>query len=488
MILLFLFNRMDSFIDSLHGEADISEYFPRLSHSDRHEILTYTHGLLGEAHSVTISKELLYSIKEPMESMFSLHDPEFCDIHSVTFIAIISSYIRDGTYLDVLRILNKGTDINSVPQLYIHEGKPSIGMVCKLFGLRKHGDMKGMDCPRVWDLVTDEVVDNPNIYSGSSHQIAAITHRWGPNEVTYKDLVRLEQINVVLKELDRKPKSTQISPMSPKLAKIREELMDTVRYIWMDTLCIDKTSSVELDMSIRSMYRWYSSASFVYLEHYTNFGEWCTRGWTLQEGHAAESLHVSPIHGNSFMGLVSELDNHSVYKLALDRPPERSLSVYWICLMNARKTTVTEDKAYALVGVLGISFQFAYGEGEISSSRLAEEIAKQKGDVSWFVANFISFKEICDIKETYTQRYDNIIPVTNHGITLNLDTRSYMCGNNRHNIIGHCMFIEISDGKIASMGLEYKEVEPQAYYTDLHIQPPYVFNGSPKYKIRGLCA
>jgi hypothetical protein len=45
--------------------------------------------------------------------------------------------------------------------------------------------------------------------------------------------------------------------------------------------------------------------------------------------------------------------------------------------MNARKTTVTEDKAYALVGVLGINFQFAYGEGEISSPRLAEEITKQ---------------------------------------------------------------------------------------------------------------
>jgi hypothetical protein len=56
--------------------------------------------------------------------------------------------------------------------------------------------------------------------------------------------------------------------------------------------------------------------------------------------------------------------------------------------MNARKTTVTEDKAYALVGVLGINFQFAYGEGEISS-RLAEEITKQKGDVSWFVGNFM---------------------------------------------------------------------------------------------------
>jgi hypothetical protein len=471
---------MDSFISSFHGEVDVSEWFSHLSHHDAPKIWKHASELLGKSH-IFVSKEFLHSIKKPIESMFSFHDLEFCDIHSVSFVAIVCSYTKEGTCLDVMKLLNKGIDIGCVPKLYMHEGKLSIGMVCKLFGLRRCGNIEKMDCPRVWDLETDEIVDNPNFGNDPIHQIAAITHRWGPNEITYKHLVKLEQVNTILKELGKEPKSTQISPMSAKLSKIRDELRNQIRYVWMDTLCIDKTSSVELDMSIRSMYRWYSNASFVYLEYYTNFDEWCTRGWTLQEGHAAESLHVSPGHGNSFMELISRWDDNSLYKLALDRVPERFLSCYWICLMNERKTTVTEDKAYALVGVLGISFQFAYGEGEISSSRLAEEITKQKGDATWFVSNFIDSKNICDMQETYLSHYSNIIPVTNHGITLQLDH-----SDTRRNIIGHCMFIEMSDEKILSMGLEYKEVTIQGFYGNLHIYPPYAFDGSSKYKIQRL--
>jgi hypothetical protein len=33
-----------------------------------------------------------------------------------------------------------------------------------------------------------------------------------------------------------------------------------VSYIWVDTVCIDKTSSVELSEAVNSMYRWYSKA------------------------------------------------------------------------------------------------------------------------------------------------------------------------------------------------------------------------------------
>jgi hypothetical protein len=32
------------------------------------------------------------------------------------------------------------------------------------------------------------------------------------------------------------------------------------KYIWIDTCCIDNTSSVELSKSINSMYRWYQQA------------------------------------------------------------------------------------------------------------------------------------------------------------------------------------------------------------------------------------
>ncbi|KAK3301736.1 uncharacterized protein B0T15DRAFT_563241 [Chaetomium strumarium] len=60
--------------------------------------------------------------------------------------------------------------------------------------------------------------------------------------------------------------------------------------MWIDTCCIDKSSSAELSEAINSMYRWYvrSRACYAYLsdvtdvEHLGN-SRWFTRGWTLQE-------------------------------------------------------------------------------------------------------------------------------------------------------------------------------------------------------------
>jgi hypothetical protein len=374
---------------------DITPFFLRITPQDEADIKGYISKLWGNrAYRIAkLRRKYLRPIAHSMESMFSLYDCIFCDGHSIAFLIIISSYVetKGGTYLDVLKILNKGKDIKHVTELYSRgpDKKLSIGVVCKLFGLKRvREDMKKMDCPRVWDLKEDKVVDNPNIWSGLSCQIVAITHRWGPDEILYKHIVEIDKTNVIREELGLSMKSTDISTMSPKLAKIREELKSQIRYVWMDTLCIDKTNSVELDMSIRSMYRWYSNASFVYLEAFTDFDEWCTRGWTLQEGAAAESLLVSPKHGNSFMELISDLEDDKIYKISLVKPYGYSGSVYWFGLMNSRETTVLEDKVYALIGLLDIDFQTAYGEGERAMDRAYDEIARQKGDVSWLASKF----------------------------------------------------------------------------------------------------
>ena len=73
-------------------------------------------------------------------------------------------------------------------------------------------------------------------------------------------------------------------------------------YAWVDTCCIDKSSSAELSEAINSMFSWYKQADLcmAYLEDYTlpslqtqeqpsQHGDnllscrWFTRGWTLQE-------------------------------------------------------------------------------------------------------------------------------------------------------------------------------------------------------------
>lgn len=44
----------------------------------------------------------------------------------------------------------------------------------------------------------------------------------------------------------------------------REALDDDLQYIWIDTCCIDKSSSAELSEAINSMYRWYQRAFVCY--------------------------------------------------------------------------------------------------------------------------------------------------------------------------------------------------------------------------------
>ncbi|TBU28003.1 heterokaryon incompatibility protein-domain-containing protein, partial [Dichomitus squalens] len=75
-------------------------------------------------------------------------------------------------------------------------------------------------------------------------------------------------------------------------------------YLWIDSCCIDKTSSSELSEAINSMYDWYRSAAvcYAYLSD-VPFGEkhragssrfrssrWFKRGWTLQELIAPSAL------------------------------------------------------------------------------------------------------------------------------------------------------------------------------------------------------
>jgi len=62
------------------------------------------------------------------------------------------------------------------------------------------------------------------------------------------------------------------------------------QYAWIDTCCIDKTSSAELSEAINSMYRWYKKAAicYAYLSDVDSADDlkdslWFTRGWTLQE-------------------------------------------------------------------------------------------------------------------------------------------------------------------------------------------------------------
>jgi hypothetical protein len=84
-------------------------------------------------------------------------------------------------------------------------------------------------------------------------------------------------------------------PGYSKILKTCEVARDTgLEYAWVDTCCIDKSSSAELSEAINSMFQWYQDAKvcFVYLSDLPPTSslnnrmsrcKWFTRGWCLQE-------------------------------------------------------------------------------------------------------------------------------------------------------------------------------------------------------------
>ncbi|KAH8648651.1 hypothetical protein BX600DRAFT_530428 [Xylariales sp. PMI_506] len=145
--------------------------------------------------------------------------------------------------------------------------------------------------------------------------------------------------------------------------------------IWIDTCCIDKTSSAELSEAINSMYQWYQNAAVCYF----------SRGWTLQELIAPHDVEFFA-HDWSYLGnkqesnIFAELLN-SITGIHGDVLPgilpliEVSIAsrMKWAAL---RQTTRVEDIAYSLLGIFGVRMPLLYGEGSNAFLRLQQEILR----------------------------------------------------------------------------------------------------------------
>jgi hypothetical protein len=83
---------------------------------------------------------------------------------------------------------------------------------------------------------------------------AILSHRWGTDEVTFKDLA----------DGTSKSKPSGYSKIQFCGEQARR---DSLKYFWVNTCYIDKSSSAELSEAINSMFRWYQKAAryYVYL-------------------------------------------------------------------------------------------------------------------------------------------------------------------------------------------------------------------------------
>ena len=172
---------------------------------------------------------------------------------------------------------------------------------------------------------------------------------------------------------------------------------DGLKFFWVDTCCIDKTSSAELSEAINSMYMWYGAAQvcYAYLADVTSIGSlpysrWFTRGWTLQELIAPAEV---VFFNQDWERLGTRLDLSEHIQDCTGVPErvlyeETSIDSFSVAQKMSwasnRDTTRVEDQAYCLMGIFGINMPLIYGEGENAFIRLQEEIMKISDDHSLF--------------------------------------------------------------------------------------------------------
>ncbi|KAK4442350.1 heterokaryon incompatibility protein-domain-containing protein [Podospora aff. communis PSN243] len=215
---------------------------------------------------------------------------------------------------------------------------------------------------------------------------AILSHTWGPGEITFQEVQKGNP-----------------DPSKPGFTKIIQTRTIAAahgfEYVWIDTCCIDKSSSAELSEAINSMYEWYrkSTLCFAYLsdvisdnpEQTLAHSRWFTRGWTLQE-LIAPSIIVFLDHTWSEIGTKASLQRTLSYitgipgKVLLDSDPSTASIAQRMSWASTRQTTRLEDQAYCLMGIFGINMPMLYGEGDRAFQRLQEEILKTSDDHTIF--------------------------------------------------------------------------------------------------------
>ncbi|KAI0708152.1 heterokaryon incompatibility protein-domain-containing protein [Cerioporus squamosus] len=225
-----------------------------------------------------------------------------------------------------------------------------------------------------------------------------LSHVWGKEEQSFQDVRRIQERCAI----------DGTNPCDIVCEKIRRccELAERhgYKWVWIDTCCIDKTSSAELSEAINSMFRYYALADICYrylpdvpaldgsledimptkggcqLSYYRGpmseslrGSVWFTRGWTLQELIAPRFfLFLS----RSWEVLGTKADLAELLPTTI---PEPRMSWY-----GKRETTRLEDEAYCLLGLFDIHMPPLYGEGRNAFHRLQEELLKQSTDTTLF--------------------------------------------------------------------------------------------------------
>ena len=214
-----------------------------------------------------------------------------------------------------------------------------------------------------------------------------LSHTWEGSEVSYDEM----RVGTA-----RSKEAFHKIEMTCKLAS-----GDGLAYVWVDTCCIDKSSSAELTEAINSMFVWYRRATicYVYLSDLESSADvstalkdcrWFSRGWTLQELIAPQKVNFHDQNWqfkgckNRLLEEISGITGISSTVLEHLAPLSSITVAARLSWAAYRETTREEDAAYCLLGIFDVNMPLLYGEGAKAFRRLQEEIIKAECDLSIF--------------------------------------------------------------------------------------------------------
>jgi hypothetical protein len=247
-----------------------------------------------------------------------------------------------------------------------------------------------------------------------------LSHRWGAKELTFED---------VAKDPISKPTSQarKITGFSKVRGACDQAAKDGYDWVWIDSCCIDRSSSADLQEAINSMWSYYARANICYIylvdvpHRDAGWGqqfqqsEWFTRGWTLQELIAPECVEFytedwSPI-GTKLERYkeIAEITQIDPEVLVQDRSVETFSAAERLSWAAHRQVTREEDEAYSLWGLFQVNMPMLYGEGrERAFVRLQEAIYKSTTDHTLFLFRYSLHREyqplLADCPTRFCQR------------------------------------------------------------------------------------
>ncbi|KAI0549819.1 heterokaryon incompatibility protein-domain-containing protein [Xylaria curta] len=229
---------------------------------------------------------------------------------------------------------------------------------------------------RLLNTATLQLQDFVEGVEGTQSPYAILSHTWGDQEVTFQDLRKYHEA------ASQESSSTQ-SAILPSISSLEgfkkivnccaAAAKEGIDWVWVDTCCIDKTSSAELSEAINSMFRWYgkSAVCYAFLSDVSDTGgnfsrddssfrksRWFTRGWTLQELLAPRKLRFynqrweiigQMMEGSELCDIVSSItfippaclqNKDAIFKTCVAK------RMSWA---SRRETTRQEDLAYCLL-------------------------------------------------------------------------------------------------------------------------------------------